>query len=187
MRSRISTPGMAAAVIFAAVVGALSGCVPNRASDSRTADPRADDEANNVTVISTLRGVPDAFEDFAGYPPADDTTWEHAAWVYADPADPHILTIMTHGSSSCPSVPDTFSTAPDSALAITIETDLSRSTPSEWGPMCTADDSVWTTVIELPADVVIPSEITLSGSTAVAEGGKEAWVTTIPVRPGPSS
>jgi hypothetical protein len=158
-----------------------------RPSGSRTADPGRDHAASQVTVLSTVLGVPEAFDDFAGYPPADDTTGKHAAWVYADPADPHILTIMTHGSSSCPDLPGTFSTAADGALAITIETDLSRSTPSEWGPMCTADLALTTTVIGLPADVVIPSEITFSGSTAVEGGGKKAWEASIPVRPGPPS
>lgn len=74
MRSRISTPGLAAAVIFAAVVSALSGCVPDRASDSRAPDPRADDVANNVTVLFHPARRSEAFDDFAGYPPADDTT-----------------------------------------------------------------------------------------------------------------
>jgi hypothetical protein len=132
-----------------------------------------------VEVLDTVTGPPPDYADFslpAGHSPVP--------LAFTDPDDAGVLWISTWGSSTCPSIPATYSVAAPGNLILTLEighrwpvpgldTDHSETPPDSDSHPCTDDNSLTSTAIALPDDVDTSLGVTL----------REMSTVSIPVRP----
>lgn len=156
---------------------ASSSAPPESRSSTPTASPPLSE--GSVEVLDTVTGPPPDYADFSlpgGHSPVP--------LAFTDPDDVGVLWISTWGSSTCPSIPATYSVAAPGNLIVTLETDRRwpapssdtehpQSTPPPDSHPCTDDNSLTSTAIALPDDVDSSFGITIQEMTTV----------TIPVRP----
>lgn len=124
----------------------------------RTASPTPPPTAGTLTILDGWPGFPREFT-----PPPTDHREEAEKYVlvYDDPRDPGVLSIVTRGSSSCPTIPTSYRITGGGALVITLVMDLTNAESTEFGYACTADLAARTTRIELPEGVDHPAAVTI--------------------------
>lgn len=110
--------------ITAIIVAALSGCVQSAAQ-------------------STVRGLPDGFEDVDLANPEPFAAWRD---------DRSQFTITTFGSSSCAPIPTSVSAPDDSTIAVTFVPAAAL--------MCTADMASTTHVFDTPSGIDADGRVT---------------------------
>ena len=124
-----------------AAVGLLAGC-----TSFLPPSPVPGEEP--VTIVDDHRGLPAGYsEEEQGFP--------DSAFVYWDSEEPQRLELVTLGSSSCMSMPVSY-TSDGPLLAI--------STKPSGGPNCTADMATHTWVLETPGSHLPGSGVRVNGS-----------------------
>jgi hypothetical protein len=168
--------GARTACVGIAVLLTLSGCAATATggaatSSSPTGAPSPVPPESTVYVLETVVGLPPAYTDFS-LPPG------HAPvpLAFTDPHDDGVLWITVWGSSTCPTLPVTYSVSSRRALTVTLGSIYTNTIPAPHGQYaCTDDLSPTSTAITVPDDVDT-STVTL----------RELSTITIPVHPHPA-
>lgn len=159
-----------AILLLSGCAAMATGTTARSSSSTGEPSPSPSENENEVDVLETVDGLPPDYTDFS-LPPGHSPV----PLAFTDPDDDGVLWITVWGSSSCPSVPVTYSVSAHRALTVTLGSIYTNTLPAPHdGYPCTDDLKPTSTAITIP-DNVDTSSVTL----------RELNTITIPVRPHP--